>query len=145
MLSNVLKKEYVMENGVDFDEELWFAPPYGDYVIDSEDSGKPFTGLAYELYDNDNLAYYSYYQDGVKEGQSVRFYKNARIKSISNMNKGTSHGNQLSYYENGQIEFKGERFAGLAIQYKKWDEDGNLIEEKTGPDEGDLKYMDNFR
>lgn len=55
---DIFSKEFVIEHGTDFDEELWFAS-YSDEVLDNpeDENGKPFTGLAYELYDNGNLIY----------------------------------------------------------------------------------------
>lgn len=141
----ILTKDYVLKNGVDFEEKLWFAPPYGDTVIDAEKNGNPFTGLVYELHKNGILAYYAYYKNGVNDGEMVEFYDNGNVESISFILKGASNGYQVSYFKNGEKRLEGEYFTGVPIKYKKWDETGNLIEAKTGPEEGDLKYMDNFR
>lgn len=140
----ILTKDYVLEKGVDFEEELWFSLPYGDIVIDAEKNGNPFTGLAYELHNNGNVAYYAYYKNGVNDGEMVEFYDNGNVESISNILKGASNGYQVSYFENGEKRLEGEYFIGIPIKYKKWDETGGLIEEKKNPDESDLKYMEKF-
>ena len=60
--------------------------------ITEDEGGKPFTGLAYELYENGNLAYYCYYKNGFKEGNYVKFHHNGKVKSIDYMIKGQTRG-----------------------------------------------------
>ncbi|WP_017151745.1 MULTISPECIES: toxin-antitoxin system YwqK family antitoxin [Bacillus] len=90
---DIFSKEFVIEHGTDFDEELWFAS-YSDEVLDNpeDENGKPLTGLAYELYDNGNLIYYTKYVKGFIESELIEFYKNGNLKSVKNLIHGQSNG-----------------------------------------------------
>lgn len=54
----ILSQEYVIGHETDFEESLWFTS-YSDEVLDNleDENGQPFTGLAYELYDNGTVEY----------------------------------------------------------------------------------------
>ncbi len=52
MESNILTKEYVLNNGIDFDDDILEQEYLSDRILDNlkEGQGKPFTGLTYDLY-----------------------------------------------------------------------------------------------
>lgn len=142
---DILSKEYVIANGTNFDEELWFTS-YSDEVLDNpeDENGKPFTGLAYELYDNGNLIYYTYYVRGFIEGELVEFYKNGNLKSVKVLIHGQSNGTERVWYESGDIKFEGEYKFGVALQYTEWDTKGCIIKQKLSPIETDFKLIQSF-
>lgn len=135
----ILTKEYVLEHGTDFDEELWFTS-YSDEVIDNpeDEGGKPFTGLAYELYDNGNLVYYCYYNNGFSEGDYVEFYPSGTIKSKCYMVRGQIYGTEHIWYDAGGKKYEGEYKYGVCLTYTEWDRQGIIIKQKTEPTESDL-------
>ncbi|WP_371367096.1 Putative antitoxin YwqK [Sporomusa rhizae] len=137
MGNNVHKKEYVIANGVDF-EDLWFSSK-SDEVLDNaeDDEGKPFTGLSYELYDNGMLTHYCYFVDGFKHGDYIEFYKNGNIKSRQYMKYGTIRGKEETWYESGEIKSVAEYEFGICLSCKEWDKKGDLIFEKLEPTESD--------
>ncbi|MCM3569787.1 hypothetical protein [Neobacillus mesonae] len=141
----LLSKDEVLINGVNFDEKLWFTS-YSDEVIDNPEDkgGKPFSGLAFELYDNGNLAYYGYYRNGLKEGPFVEFYPSGKIKGYRIMDGGTVKGKEIMWFENGQKAYEGESRVGRRLTYTKWNETGEIIEQKTEPTKFDLEYVKKF-
>ena len=62
-----------------------------------------------------------------------------KIKRINNQDRGAAEGIQKEYFENGDIESVSYCIAGGEILYKKYDETGKIIEEKTEPTEDDFK------
>ena len=143
--NKILSKEYVIEHGTDFDEELWFTS-YSDEVLDNpeNENGQPFTGLAYELFDNGNLMYYTNYVNGFIEGELIEFYKNGNIKSVKQLIHGQSNGTERIWYENGNIKFEGEYKYGIALHYTEWDTEGKIIKQKLSPTETDLELIESF-
>lgn len=87
----ILSKEYVLKNGVDF-EDLWWEY-CSDRVLDNpEEEGEPFTGLTYEMYPNGNLMHYCYYKKGFSDGDFIEFYNDEKIKSARYMQRGRIYG-----------------------------------------------------
>jgi len=132
---NILSKEEVLLNGLEFTGDVCFDGEYGDQVFDRsiEDSGNPVTGLVYERYNNGNLAHYCYYVDGVPEGDYVTYYEDGKIEGFKRMRKGTIVGKSISWFKNGEIRSTSESLYGFKIAYKEWNEKGELIEEKLEP------------
>lgn len=141
----LLSKEYVLENGTNFDVKLWFTS-YSDEVLDNpeDEGGKPFTGLAYELYDNGNVAYYCNYKNGFKEGYFVKFYQNGNLKSIDNMVKGQTRGTRKIWYDSREKRYEGEFKFGVCLCGTEWDKQGNIIKQKAAPTKGDLELINRF-
>ena len=141
----ILNKDAVMEQGIDFDKGLWFAS-YGDIVLDNEEAngGKPFTGLVYELYENGNLAYYSFYKSGFKEGNYVKFHKNGKVRSIDYMVKGQTRGVRKKWYESGELMYEGEFRFGICLRYIEMDRQGNILRQKNSPTKDDLELINRF-
>lgn len=137
----ILDKEYVLTHGVNFEE---LAGGYcSDRILDKEeeDGGKPFTGLTYELYRNNKLAYYSFYKDGFPNGDFIQFYENGNIKKVQYMKYGRVAGIEETWFESGRLKSVGESAYGVRLNFKEWNEEGGLIEEKLNPTEGELKRL----
>ncbi|WP_410983074.1 toxin-antitoxin system YwqK family antitoxin [Bacillus cereus] len=142
---DIVNKEYVIEHGTDFDENLWFAS-YSDEVLDNPEdkNGKPFTGLAYELYDNGNLMYYTNYVKGFIESELIEFYKNGNLKSVKNFILGQCNGIERVWYESEALKFEGEYKFGIALHYVEWDEEGGSIKKKISPTDIDLQLIESI-
>ena len=141
MESNILTKEYVIKNGVDY-EEL-FNEYCSDRILDKseEEGGKPFTGLVYELYNNEQLQYYCFYKDGFEHGEYVEFYENGNIQSVQYMKYGSIVGKEEVWFNNGKPKSIGEYEYGICLKLKEWNEKGVLVKEKLEPTEKDLKLI----
>ncbi|MGE6599699.1 toxin-antitoxin system YwqK family antitoxin [Bacillus proteolyticus] len=146
MLNDILTKEHVIKNGVEFEEYLGFGGPYDLGIVAYDENGeeKLFTGLAYDLYENGNLESYFFVDNGVRQGVSVSFYPNGNIKRIGNMDKSAAEGYQVEFYDNGVKKYESECIAGCEMTFIKYDEKGDIIEQKEEPSESDLKYAKRF-
>lgn len=122
MLNGVLTKEYIIQNGLEFEECLEYGGPYGLGIVECADDGKEklFTGLAYDVYENGN------------------------IKRISNMNRSTVEGYHVEFFQNGMKKHESECIAGREMTFKKYDEQGNIVEQKIEPTEFDIIYVEKF-
>lgn len=123
---NILSKEYVIEHGTNFDSEemCWCGHIIGNC------EGVLFTGLLYELYKNDNLAYYSFYENGKQHGLSVDFYLSGKVKSYGVFKKGILVGKSYEWYENGAIKKIINSYQNdFHYKYIKYDENGNIIKQ----------------
>ena len=141
MKNDILTKEYVLNNGVDF-EELW-NEYCSDRILDKpeDEGGKPFTGLVYELYNSGILAHYCFYKEGFSHGEYVKFYKSGNIKSRQYMKYGVITGEEEIWFENGMLKSVAEYEFGVCLNLKEWNEKGVLIKEKLEPTEKDLKMI----
>ncbi|GKX32071.1 hypothetical protein SH1V18_45510 [Vallitalea longa] len=143
MGNNILTKENVMKNGVNF--EKLYNEYCSDRILDkAEDKGgKLFTGLVYELNNNGQLAYYCFYKDGLENGQYVEFYENGNVQSVQHMKHGTIVGKEKIWFKNGMIKSVGEYEYGVCLNLKEWNEKGVLINQKLEPTEKDKKMINN--
>ena len=141
METKVLTKEYVLNNGVDF-EGLW-NEYCSDRILDKPENegGKPFTGLAYELYKNNELNYYCFYKEGFEHGDYVEFYENGNIQSVQYMKYGSIVGKEETWFKSGMLKSVAEYESGVCLNLKEWNEKGVLIKEKLEPTEDDLKMI----
>ncbi|WP_086445358.1 toxin-antitoxin system YwqK family antitoxin [Candidatus Enterococcus lemimoniae] len=141
----ILTKKYILEHGTNF-EYLANGGKHGLEIVefDENDNERVFTGLAYELYENGNLESYMFVRDGIKQGATVRFYSNGNIESISNMIDNVPEGKRIEYYENSAIKIEEERTGGFLMTFVKYDEDGNIIEEKKEPTDFDKMMVRKF-
>ncbi len=137
----ILDKATVLKNGVNFENLAYEYEDYGDMILDdyAENGGQPFTGLAYELHDNDNLAYYCVYKDGFPDGDYVEFYSTGTIQSVSKMRRGRCI-EEEKWHQNGKLEGRGKYECGICISCEQWNENGELIYKKDRPTD-DEKLM----
>ncbi|WP_026908821.1 toxin-antitoxin system YwqK family antitoxin [Paucisalibacillus globulus] len=147
MPNDILTKDYLVKNGMEFKGELEYGGPYDLGIVEYTESGeeKLFTGIAFDLYENGNIESYFYVKDGVKQGQNISFYPNGNIKRIGKMKKGAADGKQIEFYENQSKKYESECIAGREMTYIKYDEIGNILEEKKEPTESDLLYAEKFK
>lgn len=126
---NILSKEYVIEHGIYFDgEKICWSGEYGDLISDCE--GILFTGLLYELYKNDNLTYYSFYENGVQNGISIEFHISGKPESYGVFKKGSLVGKSYEWYENGVIKRIRNHYKNdYHYKYIEYDENGSIIKQ----------------
>ena len=60
------------------------------------------------------------------------------------MNKSSAEGYLVEFFENGTKKYESECIAGRQMIFKKYDEQGNIIEQKTESSESDLLYAKKF-
>lgn len=131
MKRTVVTKEIILQKGIPFDN---LANEYCSDRMLNREGGIPFSGLTYELYDNGNMSYYSYYVDGFADGDFVEFYKDGSVCSFNKMKRGQVI-ESIEWYHDGKIKEEGIYSFGICISNKKWDEQGNLTYEKVSPTE----------
>ena len=144
MENNILSKEYVLNNGIDFDDDILEQEYLSDRILDNsrEIEVKPFTGLTYETYPNGNLVYYCYYKNGFLNGEFIQFYSDGKVKSTEHMQRGRTYGIRKIWYNNGLLKSEGKYEYGVCLTLKEWDSKGNLVKQKLKPTEDDLKLRD---
>ncbi|GAS83207.1 toxin-antitoxin system YwqK family antitoxin [Paenibacillus amylolyticus] len=143
---NLLSIEEVLLEGIEFEGEVCFSGKYGQEVFDKpiEDGGHPISGLLYERYKNGNMAYYSYYKNGLSEGNYVEFYEDGKAVSFQQMIKGVVHGKSNCWYKDGNIKSVAEYKYGFKLIYKEWDANGLLLTEKTEPSDFEKEMIDKY-
>lgn len=129
----VVTKAVILQKGIHFDE---LANEYCSDRMLNREGGIPFSGLTYELYDNGEVSYYSYYVNGFPEGDFVEFYEDGSVCSFSKMKRGQVI-ETIEWYHDGKIKEEGTYNLGVCISNKKWDEQGNLTYEKVNPTENE--------
>ncbi|MBJ8072435.1 MULTISPECIES: toxin-antitoxin system YwqK family antitoxin [Bacillus cereus group] len=146
MLNDILTKEYIIQNGLEFEECLEYGGPFGLGIVECADDGKEklFTGLAYDVYENGNIECYFYVENGVKQGRYVEFYLDGNIRRIGNMNRSAAEGYHVEFFKDGMKKRESEFIAGREMTFKKYDEQGNTIEQKAELTEFDVLYAGKF-
>lgn len=143
MESNELDLAYVLNNGENLEnlEEDW----QDDLVLspmEGAEGPSPFTGLAYELgNDGETVLYYGQYEDGLPHGISVFFHPNGQIKNRDTIFHGTGHGWSRQWNQQGLLVFLGE-YHGISVRFRQWDDAGNLMDEKTVPNEAEQAIIE---
>jgi antitoxin component YwqK of YwqJK toxin-antitoxin module len=134
----ILSKEYVYEYGKD-SEEIGYDIVYGTHVI--MDTDIPYTGIVYSKYNDGDMASYCFYKDGYEDGDQVEFYGNGKVRSWNNFRRDMGKDEAREFYENGILKCMGKYDGDVCLEYKIWDENGNLIDEKKEPTVDDIRRM----
>ncbi|MGE8000555.1 toxin-antitoxin system YwqK family antitoxin [Lysinibacillus sp. NPDC093190] len=134
MKDKILNKEYVMKNGKKFGENFGYGgDDYDSFIVEYDQNNNEhlFTGIIYDCYENGNLANYYMVKNGIKNGEMVYFYPNGQVKEIKHIDKNTLEGIQKEFYENGILKLVENRVLGRLVSFKKYDVQGNVLEEKN--------------
>lgn len=141
-------KERLIENGFDYGN-LEMEPPSDQLFVRTGEEGDdlvPVNGLVYELSEQDgSVLNYGEYADGLPRGISVDVHPNGQVKQFHTHFHGLIHGEQRQWDREGHLVFWGEYEYGHKLRYKRWDESGDLVEEKTEPDESQLTMIGQSR
>jgi len=142
----IMEISEILENGIEFVGDVCYSGEWGQDVFDApeEIGGKSITGIVYEKQKNGNIAYYSYYKDGVLNGPTVYFHEDGGVKKYMDMFKGILHGKEIEWFENGKIKMYANRKYRFLTLCKEWDECGNLIKEESGPTQEELKLIKRY-
>ena len=148
MDDKLLTKEDLIEKGYDY-ENLEMEPPSDQLFVRTGEDGDdpvPVNGLVYELSERDgSVLNYGEYADGLPHGISVDFHPNGQVKQTHTHFHGPIHGEQHQRDKEGRLVFWRVYEYGHELKYKRWDESGELIEEKTEPDESQLTMIKQSR
>lgn len=140
----ILTEDEVFNKGIEFDGDIvCFSGIYGQQVYNRpmEEGGEPVNGLVYEKYKNGHIAYYSYYENGISNGEFVEFYESTKIKKFRIMKKGTVCGESIEWFESGSVKSREYCKYGIVVSYEEWDENGNLVDKKTEPSDSHKKLL----
>lgn len=101
--------------------------------------GRPFTGVAYTTYSDGTPMSETEHRDGLFFGVSRGWWESGKPETEANYAFGVLHGPSRSWYANGQLAEEELHEHGILVRSKKWDEQGNLVEEYE-LDESDPAY-----
>ncbi|EJO5347058.1 hypothetical protein NRP93_001126 [Clostridium botulinum] len=138
MENKILDMKYVIENGVDYDNLE--SEIFTDKLLDSE-SEIGHTGLVYESVSENQISGYAFYKDGYKYGYEVHFYFNGNIESVTHMKDSVADGPYKIWNEENILIEEGEYRLGIQTKYRKYNIDGQLIDEKKGPTDFQLEHI----
>ena len=97
--------------------------------------GKAFTGVAFDVYENGQLAREINFKDGKQDGLAQEWHSNGQLYYAINFKDGKEDGLAQEWYDNGQlhreINLKDGKEDGLE---QEWDENGQLLREETYKD-----------
>lgn len=145
MKDKILNKEYIMKNGKKFGRDFGYGgDDYDSFIVEYDQNNNEhlFTGIIYECYEDGNLANYYMVKNGVKNGKMVYYYPNGQVKEIKNIDKNTVEGIQKEFYENGVLKLIEYRVLGKLESFIKYDEHGNVLQEKNGSIELNPSYIE---
>jgi len=92
-------------------------------------AGEPFTGIAFDQFDDGKLAFEIAYEQGIQSGPSREYFDDGRLATECTMRHGTFHGIKRAWHDTGQLAEETEYHIGLALRRKRWDESGAQIED----------------
>ncbi|OPH46751.1 hypothetical protein BC351_14560 [Paenibacillus ferrarius] len=143
---SILTIDEVFLTGIEFTDDVCFSGESGQEVYDKpiEEGGKPITGLVYERYRNGNLAYYSYYKNGIAEGDYVNFFENGKVESFREMCRGVLFGQSLSWFDNGILKSMASYKYGFKIIYREWNIGGELVNEMLEPNDFEKSMIEKY-
>lgn len=102
--------------------------------------GQPFSGIAYELYDDVDTAFIYPYYNGKLQGETKEWYRNKQLKEDRFYDEGRKTGIHKGWYADGKLRFvyhmQADHFEG---NVKEWFEDGKLYRDfnyMNGQEEG---------
>jgi antitoxin component YwqK of YwqJK toxin-antitoxin module len=99
---------------------------------------EPFTGIGYFLDPKGQLAAEIEYRDGLEWGMKREWYAPGEPYYEGRLFMGVLHGKKREWHRNGRLAEEGDYELGFAVRQKRWDEDGNLVEDfelkETDPD-----------
>lgn len=134
-----------MKNGKKFGRDFGYGgDDYDSFIVEYDQNNNEhlFTGIIYECYEDGNLANYYMVKNRVKNGKMVYYYPNGQVKEIKNIDKNTVEGIQKEFYENGVLKLIEYRVLGKLESFIKYDEHGNVLQEKNGSIELNPSYIE---
>jgi hypothetical protein len=110
--------------------ELMETDPHGEGLWAMEWQGAPFTGVAFELHANGQLASEIPFVDGDAHGQCQRWDANGVLLRVYEMDHGVGTGEDRAWWPDGKPRW--HRIRGTHPEYREqvWNERGILISER---------------
>ncbi|KNY29371.1 hypothetical protein [Pseudobacteroides cellulosolvens] len=133
---NILSKEEILRKGKNLLTELGYDPLVGLTV--EMDTEAPYNGIGYTLFDNNEIETYSFYVNGIQDIQNVEFYFDGKLKAYCDFKNGLVDGELIEWNEEGIKTYWAEFEANVKKKFKKWNDQGELIDEKKEPTKEDL-------
>jgi antitoxin component YwqK of YwqJK toxin-antitoxin module len=88
--------------------------------------GRPFTGIAFELDDHENIVSEIEFRNGLQMGTTRAYYPKGRLKREAQYENATLHGFARDWNEEGLVTSEEEYERGICIRRKTRDSTGNL-------------------
>jgi antitoxin component YwqK of YwqJK toxin-antitoxin module len=89
--------------------------------------GKPFTGIAFELHLNGNLAIEVEIENGIENGTVREWYPSGKLKLEASGKNGEPDKRITEWFENGNLKSEAIIHFGRQIKEKIWNEHDVLI------------------
>ena len=132
-----MKKTVLLITSLVFITSLSFSQSKMDinHLIDRDgqlyapDNDQPYTGIVFEFHKSGQKKREETFKDGELNGLSTIYHENGQKKSEGNHKDGEREGLWTWWYGNGQKFYEDIYKDGELIESKKWDRDGNLIED----------------
>lgn len=107
--------------------------------------GTPFTGVGY-IERNGEVIEETDYRDGLKWGVSKTLFPGGKPYKHSRLFIGVRHGQHRQWHFNGQLAEEADYELGVVIRRKRWDEDGELIDDfEIDADDREYKSLETNR
>jgi antitoxin component YwqK of YwqJK toxin-antitoxin module len=104
-------------NQIDIDDYIYFL------------NGKPFTGVMYETYPDRRISTEQTLRMGMPDGPMRRWLRNGTLASEKSYKMGLLHGTNRLWSANKRLRCETRYDLGVAVERKKWDWTGKLVEE----------------
>ena len=91
-------------------------------------NGEPFTGTAYSLHANGNLAEETEFRDGLRWGISRGWYRDGSPSEERHFLRDVRHGIARDWDKSGRLEEESCCEYGIVVYKKTWNKDGVLVE-----------------
>ncbi len=106
----------------------------------------PFTGIGFLEYPDNSLKSKSCYLNGYEHGLCQEWYSNHQLKIEWTAVHGRAKGKINQWYADGKIKSVGEYDYGVEIEYKEWNENGELLIHREVNKESEMyKYLIQMR
>jgi antitoxin component YwqK of YwqJK toxin-antitoxin module len=122
---------------VDFNDLEEVQDELGLWIVVDE-SGKPFTGIVTESFEDETLSYEGYHINGRICGYEKRWHENGQLKYFAQKFNNATHGISKEWYEDGTISFEAKYKYGSPICYKMFNPDGSLTKEYNINDDPEM-------
>ena len=91
-------------------------------------NGEPFCGICYTMKGARGRSE-TVFRDGLIWGTTKEWYGSGQLMREASYFKGVFHGKVQEWHKSGQLAEQGEYEYGIALWEKRWDENGQLVED----------------
>jgi len=106
-------------------------------ILDNE----PFTGIAYELFEDGCLSMEYEYKAGLTNNVCKDWYPNGQLEEITECKFGLKHGSHKEFFDDGKVKVEAFFEWSIQLERKEWSNSGDLIEDwKLDPNDPNSNY-----